>query len=88
MIGSRHLHLLTIVNGAPKQPRAVPTSRPKANLKAPSWALPRASFGPYVPNDYLNLPRFRDISQCDCAIVVDVTVMHTQYRPGNLFHVR
>nr|ANM86565.1 putative dioxygenase [Cladonia uncialis subsp. uncialis]AUW31348.1 putative dioxygenase [Cladonia uncialis subsp. uncialis] len=24
----------------------------------------------------IDLPRFRDISQCDCAIVVDVTVMH------------
>ena len=31
----------------------------------------------------IDLPRFRDISQCDCAIAVDVTVMHTQYRPIN-----
>ena len=36
MIGSRHhLHLLIVVHGAPKQPRAVPKLRPKANLKSP-----------------------------------------------------
>ena len=35
MIGSPPLHLLIIVNGDPKRPRAVPKLRPKANFEGP-----------------------------------------------------
>ena len=71
-------HRLSVVKGACKPAGAVPKSRAptRANLKpviGPYLGL--ASRPPLVPHHFIlptdELPHFRDISQCDCAIIVD-----------------
>lgn len=70
-------HHLTVVKGGWKRAGGVPKFRTRANLKPvirPYLGL--GSRPPLVPHYFIlssdDLPHFRDISQCDCAIIVDV----------------